>query len=604
MRNALLAVLIVTLLTSFTAGQTAIEIATPMPPPPWAYMERALLAENARLMKVFAERYVNPNDGSFECVEHWGGADGPDDIMENFYNWPMVYILGGERETLDLLRFIWEGHLRQYTRVGMYHREFITSFDWEHNGEGLAPFLLLPLADPDDLRNRQRLIRFADFYTGRDRSAGNYDPEHKIIKSILNGSRGPKLEATGKDWGDREDVQRYADWTNVRGDVPMNLIVTSLVANAYILTGEDHYRDWVIEYVDAWRKRAAANNGWMPSIVGLNGQVGEGWNGKWYGGIMGWDWTFGGWVILGRAVRIGFANATLLGGPEYVDTLRAQGQRLLENRMQSEAGLLFRDKYGANGPYGELKSYAPMFEGLYSDIYLSSLDARDRVKLYEACRPGPRERRRQPIWKYEYEAGRFEGGNEIGWIDFLEGNDPDYPVRALQDAFARIRWGRKGIREDKTTPDTRRADSPHGIRPGADAPLGVIGAATEALVNLTMGGTQPLWGGGLLRSELRYFDPERRRPGLPEDVAALVTGITSEAVRLTLVNLNQGETRRVIVQTGAYGEHTCERVVSGSKSIAVGSNWFEVQLEPGAGGELTLDRKKFTREPTARLPWQ
>ncbi|MGH7185916.1 MAG: hypothetical protein ACREIB_06530, partial [Pseudomonadota bacterium] len=225
----------------------------------------------------------------------------------------------------------------------------------------------------------------------------------------------------------------------------------------------------------------------------------------------------------------------------------------------------------------------------------------------EACRPGPGERRRQPIWKYEYEAGRFEGGNEIGWIDFLAGNDPDYPVRALQDAYARIRWDRQGIRNEKRTPDMRRSDSAHGVRAGQDAPLGVIGAATGALVNLTLGGTEPNWGGGLLHSELRYFDPARRRPGLPEDVAALVTGITAEAVKLTLVNLNQGEARRVIVQTGAYGEHTCERVVVGSQSMTVGtagSHWIEARLEPGAGGELTLYRKKFTREPTARFPWQ
>ena len=30
-----------------------------------------------------------------------------------------------------------------------------------------------------------------------------------------------------------------------RGDVATNLIVTSLVANAYLMTGEDKYRHWV-----------------------------------------------------------------------------------------------------------------------------------------------------------------------------------------------------------------------------------------------------------------------------------------------------------------------------------------------------------------------
>ena len=41
----------------------------------------------------------------------------------------------------------------------------------------------------------------------------------------------------------------------------------------------------------------------------------------------------------------------------------------------------------------------------------------------------------------------------------------------------------------------------------------------EGLVQLTLGGPQPLYHGGLLHCRVRYFDPQRRRPGLPPDVA-------------------------------------------------------------------------------------
>ena len=41
-----------------------------------------------------------------------------------------------------------------------------------------------------------------------------------------------------------------------KGDVVGNLMVTSLIANAFLLTGEEKYRRWIIEYVDAWRERA------------------------------------------------------------------------------------------------------------------------------------------------------------------------------------------------------------------------------------------------------------------------------------------------------------------------------------------------------------
>ena len=133
-------------------------------------MERALLNENAHWMEAFAAKYVNPTNGYLEVVEHWGGADGPDDAMENFYNWPLVYVLGGPKRSLDLFRSVWEGHIRQYTQKGMYYREYITAFDWEHNGEGYEGFLMLPLADPGDPSTRERTLRFADFYGSRPES--------------------------------------------------------------------------------------------------------------------------------------------------------------------------------------------------------------------------------------------------------------------------------------------------------------------------------------------------------------------------------------------------------------------------------------------------
>ena len=64
-------------------AQPLIDITSPMAPPAWAFMERELLEENARFIKIYADKYINPVNGHLECVEHWGGSDGPDDAMEN-----------------------------------------------------------------------------------------------------------------------------------------------------------------------------------------------------------------------------------------------------------------------------------------------------------------------------------------------------------------------------------------------------------------------------------------------------------------------------------------------------------------------------------------
>ena len=41
----------------------------------------------------------------------------------------------------------------------------------------------------------------------------------------------------------------------------------------------------------------------------------------------------------------------------------------------------------------------------------------------------------------------------------------------------------------------------------------------EGLVQMTMGTPAAVYHGGLLHAGVRYFDPKRRRPGLPEHIA-------------------------------------------------------------------------------------
>jgi len=53
--------------------------------------------------------------------------------------------------------------------------------------------------------------RFAAIYMAADPEAPNYDPRHKIIRSMQNGSRGPMLrKPTPRDWvGDPFDVRGF-----------------------------------------------------------------------------------------------------------------------------------------------------------------------------------------------------------------------------------------------------------------------------------------------------------------------------------------------------------------------------------------------------------
>ena len=50
---------------------------------------------------------------------------------------------------------------------------------------------------------------------------------------------------------------------------------------------------WVLDYLEAWAERIAANDGLCPDNVGPNGRIGELMGGKWWGGYYGWRWPHG-----------------------------------------------------------------------------------------------------------------------------------------------------------------------------------------------------------------------------------------------------------------------------------------------------------------------
>jgi hypothetical protein len=597
-----------------SAEKAFLVIDTPLPPPAWALMERELLRANSEATISFAKKYIDER-GYLLHTPRWGTLDGPDDAIETFYNWTLLHALGGSNEVLEIFKKAQEGHWQQYNELrtektelaknGSYHREFITMSDWFHTGEGMRAFMFQGLSEPDNDIYRQRMQRFAGLYMGEDPAAPNYDPEHKVIKSIWTGSMGPMLrKATVYDWvGDpvpgrfhllhnpaqRDEMLDLEKWyprmlahceeyLDSVGDNSLNLGATNLHLNAYMLTGEEKYRDWVIDYVNAWKERTAASGGNIPSNIGLDGTPGGEYNGQWWKGTYGWNFT----IFDGELQQIahrnyftagswpGFSNAFLLtGDTSYIDVLRRQLDNLYAQQKVVDGKVMIPQMYGDPRGYKydgkpEWYHWTPnLHTDRLTEIYLWSMDRKDLERV-------PKE----------------------GWIDFLEGNDPNYPVQALREEFELIQRRMKEMREDPTSPDTRLADWL----------LGVVPATTDTLTNLTTGGyfsRGKLW---TLHSRVRYFDPVERRSGLPEDVAALVEKLSADAVTLTLVNVNQVEPREVVVQAGGYGEHQFKGVRYGGKQEPLDSPLVTVRLEPGSGARLELQMARYANRPTLAQP--
>jgi hypothetical protein len=569
--------------------ERTIVINTAMPAPAWALAEREMLQAAADGARLWIERYVRP-DGSVNVPERWGVTDGPDDIMETIRGWPLVYAMGAPESVADAYEKVWEGHLRQFGRAkiptvelakdGVFVNEFPPSFDWEHTGEGLQAFYWHALGRPSDPTNLARARRFAGFYLNEDPAAPNYDPKLKIIRSLFNGSKGPVTRpVTPVDWDGDENPKRAARFStssNIRGDHPLNLLATTLATQAYLLTHEAKYKRWVLEYVDAWRARAAANGGNFPSNIGLDGKIGGEWGGKWYGGIFGWNSPDDGrrnYVLRGIPAAFGQA-AMLSGNMDYIAPIRRQVDNIFAAARTENGQTLLPHYYGESGGkvgwygYKEGEFFPTGALGNLSEttveLYLWSLNPADLNRIL----PSPPDRR-----------------SIQGWIEFLQGTRSSYPLEALR---AEQQDG------ERRAARTSRNATGYGASP----------VAFESLANLTIGAANLYGSGDVLRSQVRYFDADRRRAGLARDVAALVEKIEPDTVTLTLVNTSRTESRRLIVQMGAYGEHQAISTRLGDRTIPLNASTFEVQLAAGAGERLAIVIKRQVNDPTLQFPWE
>jgi hypothetical protein len=97
------------LLTSRAFAETSLEIETPMSPPAWALLERALLEANSRAVEAFANKYMDSR-GYLLHTPRWGTLDGPDDAIETYYNWTLLHALGGSDSVLQLYKKGLDGH--------------------------------------------------------------------------------------------------------------------------------------------------------------------------------------------------------------------------------------------------------------------------------------------------------------------------------------------------------------------------------------------------------------------------------------------------------------------------------------------------------------
>ena len=630
--------------------------------PSWAVWERKLIELMEQSVHPFLEKYTR-EDGSLIWGMELETRDGADDFYESFYNWPLLYLLGGGDHLFRLGVRQWEAVTKQLSNMDMLAKEYEKGYDWFHQGESCLYFYFLCMADPTNPTIIDRARRFAGFYLNEDPDAQNYDPDLKLIRAPHNGSLGPRwglmdgdpvlswsfrMRHYGLPFEDVPGIRTYDDLKDTElarrmgqvmfermgsGDVTANLLCTSLVTNAYLLTGEEKYRKWVLEYVDAWSERSQQNGGLLPDNVGLSGEVGENNKGKWYGGNYGWTWPHG-FYNIAQAAIVGASNAYLLSADSnYLNLARTQIDHVLnrgdirdvrelemslgnledlerwigifESLEENKETFVVPYRYGDNGWF-DYQPMAIMFPAAVWNISMAPSDWQSIERIRHAS-------------KYDWNLvhsfrTKEDSGHEQPWLRFLEGENPSYPEFILRASYDQVCRRLESIRQDNE--DLMKVHIHHwqNLNP----------VVTEALIQLTLGAPQIMYNGGLLICRVRYFDLDRRRPGLPEDIAALVEKLEEKRTVIRLVNLNSVHSRNVVIQAGAFGEHSfgsvrystdvnrhsrhignCSQtdLEAGQYISVVNDNIFHLHMPAKKEIILDLETERYVNRPTYEFPW-
>ena len=191
------------------------------------------------------------------------------------------------------------------------------------------------------------------------------------------------------------------------------------------------------------------------------------------------------------------------------------------------------------------------------------------------------------------------GDTELARFQYYDGKNPDWPAKILSAEYQKALEIYEQIQQDERTPHEMVLTNEFPYQP----------VVTKGLTQVTMGAPQTIYCGGLLRAAVRYYDQDRVRPGLPREVAALVDKLGPEVVGLQLVNTNRSETRNLIVQAGAFGEHRFTQVRyheeghHGKTVAPVNSKYLAVELPPSTCIRLEADLNRFVNTPSYAFPW-
>ena len=437
-------------------------------------------------------------------------------------------------------------------------------------------------------------------------------------------------------------------------DTITSLLSTSLAVNAYMVSGEPEYKDFVLDYVGAWRERGEGYE-YMPDNAGPNGIVGETLGGRWYGSHYGYTLPHGYWFVEDALIVGGENERFFTGNKDSLGWARKLYNTLIEKYAvaRPDGGVDIPLKHAdegsdieyvgrKNAPHVSLElkfdqdprhvhyeqvdgwyEFGPPHASHWGHIYADSRSKEDAAQIERILTPEKLKISNKNI------SAKYKGGQDGAYVQYLEGKYPTYPEEIMTHAINLFYRQAKILEDEKNgvsagfgyEPDneyewkilkemTEEINKRHGIHFDQTVMHSYFQTfllyrtplSMECLLNLAMGAMTPVYNGGMIHAQLRYFDPEANRPGLTDGIAALVSSISDEGITVTFANTDPFAAHKIILQGGAYGEHELVSITCDGQTQEVGGKWAELTVGAGSVVEMQIAMKHYAYEPSLEEP--
>ncbi|MBN1673643.1 MAG: hypothetical protein JXR37_21530 [Kiritimatiellae bacterium] len=559
--------------------------------PRWAEAQLAARASARAAYHAFIDRFLEP-DGSAcvaeYAVSHWG----IDDFHEAFMDWADFLVVDGDPEIAQRFVAVWHRYYRQAVHKGVYTNGFYRGdMDYEHAGEGFPHLWGALKVAPGDGGLEAANASFADLLAHEE---------------IFNRETGFLRHAIPK--GNRRPPRPYARDADCAG----NTQYMAAPFHAWLATADEKYRQWLLRYARAWAGATGANDGAIPYYV--DSRTGRP-TATWYtapplsekstGALKQFSYADGwGIAIAHRGYLAWFPAAMLMTGGDtreldplvnFLEILMKHGK---DGRPAGDylpgTGWVHYSRMPKGRPYSERSFYT-----LLELAHRLGFGARTRTLLERACEANPSA---LPVARFQ----------------LLGQGSPEEAVRAFEAGAGRNDAKRKGI---LAVPDRKPTGAEYEAmvqawrkhEPMKRDGLPFTGDQLRAhspdprFCRWLDGGTRTTYGGPSV-APIRYFH-EDGKPGLPRDVAALVTRSDGDRLELLLCNTADAS-RRILLTGGFYGQDRFETLAADGQTTRLGAARALVELSPRSTVTLTFAVARFAYRPTARpeagpaRPWR